>query len=47
MYHSSAGPAASARVGGREAQRGEDLGVEWYIKLFLGAHFAANWVSVH
>ena len=21
--------------------------VEWYIKLFLGVHFAANWVSVH
>jgi hypothetical protein len=20
---------------------------EWYIKLFLGVHFAANWVSVH
>ena len=21
--------------------------IEWYIKLFLGVHFAANWVSVH
>ena len=21
--------------------------LEWYIKLFLGVHFAANWVSVH
>jgi hypothetical protein len=21
--------------------------VEWYIKLFLSVHFAANWVSVH
>ena len=22
-------------------------GIEWYIKLFLGVHFAANWVPVH
>jgi hypothetical protein len=21
--------------------------LEWYIKLFLSVHFAANWVSVH
>jgi hypothetical protein len=21
--------------------------LEWYIKLFLGVHFAANWVPVH
>ena len=21
--------------------------IEWYIKLFLGVHFAAKWVSVH
>ena len=26
----------------RHAQR-----VEWYIKLFLAVHFAANWVPVH
>jgi hypothetical protein len=25
----------------------KSLEVEWCIKLFLGVHFAANWVSVH
>ena len=30
-------------------QDGDDtkVVVEWYIKLFWGVHFAANWVSVH
>jgi hypothetical protein len=30
-----------------ELQAIRGTGVEWYIKLFLGVHFAANWVSVH
>ena len=30
-------------VGGDDAQ----ALLEWYIKLFLAVHFAANWVSVH
>jgi hypothetical protein len=25
----------------------DELSLEWYIKLFLNVHFAANWVSVH
>ena len=47
------GPDARRR-GAREARPTQRCGsartqapLEWYIKLFLGVHFAANWVSVH
>jgi hypothetical protein len=31
----------------QEANDDEESMVEWYIELFLGVHFAANWVPVH
>ena len=48
MYHSSPGP-----LPGRDARRaagragGVVRGVEWYIKLFLGVHFADNLAGGH
>ena len=36
-------PLGPGGVGGRG---GGAAAVEWHIKLFLGVHFAANWVSV-
>ena len=33
-------------LGKKKADR-ERADVEWYIELFLGVHFAANWAPVH
>ena len=44
--HHAAAAAAEKVEAAADAGQGEP-GLEWYIKLFLGVHFAANWVSVH